>query len=142
VRLPDPVQRAYETIDAEINPGGNGEGAAPGEDRGPFEAEAAYQAFQLEEVVSFGGSSLGGLLALLRMLTFWQMKRRVRLIGESGGAALLDDLLRAAPEARVHLMGHSFGCIVASAAVAGHAAIGKPPAPVASLFLVQGAMSL
>jgi len=43
---------------------------------------------------------------------------------------------------RIHFMGHSFGCIVASAAVAG-AANGKPlPRPIDSLFLVQGALSL
>ncbi len=39
-------------------------------------------------------------------------------------------------------MGHSFGCIVVSAAVAGRPAARIAPVPVASLVLVQGAMSL
>ena len=39
-------------------------------------------------------------------------------------------------------MGHSFGCIVASATVAGPAAQRVLPRPVDSLFLVQGALSL
>jgi pimeloyl-ACP methyl ester carboxylesterase len=142
VNLPEPVRRAYEAIDTEIALGDAGAGAAPGADREPFDAEATYQACQLADLVSFGGPSLGGLLAPLRTLTFWQMKRRARDFGESGAARLLDNLRRAAPDARLHLMGHSFGCIVASAAVAGSPDRGHPRAPVASLVLVQGAMSL
>ncbi|MBV9892270.1 MAG: CHAT domain-containing protein, partial [Rhizobacter sp.] len=60
---------------------------------------------------------------------------------ESGAHELLARLEIVAPKARFHLMGHSFGCIVASATVAGP---GQPdlPRPVDSLFLVQGALSL
>ena len=46
------------------------------------------------------------------------------------------------PETRFHLMGHSFGCIVVSATVAGAPRGEKLPRPVDSLFLVQGALSL
>ncbi len=142
LRLPEPVRLAYETIDAEVSRGdASGEGAPPGGDREPFDAEATYQACQLEEIVSFGGGSLGGLLAPLRMLTFWHMKRRARDFGETGAAKLLDDVQAAVPAARIHLMGHSFGCIVASAAIAG-APDARPRPPVASLVLAQGAMSL
>src|SRR3546814_12839715 len=42
---------------------------------------------------------------------------------------------------RFHLMGHSFGCIVVSAAIAGEPGA-TPPKPVASAFLAQGALSL
>ncbi len=139
LQLPEPVRQAYTTIDAELSLGGAGEGAAPGDDREPFDAEAMYQACQLEEVVSFGGPSLGGLLAPLRTLTFWQMKRRARDFGETGAARLLDQLHAASPSTRIHLMGHSFGCIVASGAIAGKAGSSRP---VSSLVLVQGAMSL
>jgi pimeloyl-ACP methyl ester carboxylesterase len=142
LRLPEPVRRAYQTIDAELKLGGNGEGAAPGDDREPFDVEAVYQACQIEEVVAFGGASLGGLLAPLRMLTFWQMKRRARDFGETAAARLLDDLRQAAPGTPIHLMGHSFGCIVAAAAAAGAPKRTEPRPPVASLSLVQGAMSL
>jgi hypothetical protein len=59
---------------------------------------------------------------------------------------LLIELQQSAPRARFHLMGHSFGCIVVSAAISGPLAQGtvtsRLPRPVQSLFLVQGAMSL
>jgi pimeloyl-ACP methyl ester carboxylesterase len=53
-------------------------------------------------------------------------------------------LQRAAGErdVRFHLMGHSFGCIAASALVAGPKGCGQLVRPVESLTLVQGAMSL
>ncbi len=140
--LPPDVRHAYEVIDAEAAMSAHGEGAAPGDDRQPFDPEATYQACQLAEVVSFGGPLLGGVLAPLRVLTFWHMKRRARTIGERAGASLLDALRQAAPAARVHVMGHSFGCIVASAAVAGGTGAPGARRPVQSLMLAQGAMSL
>jgi hypothetical protein len=139
--LPSEVRKAYEVIDAEGGMGQQGAGAAPGDDREPFDAEATYQACQQEEIVSFGEVSLGGILAPLRVLTFWQMKRRARDFGESGASTLLRSLQEAAPAARFHLMGHSFGCIVASAAVAGPR-VRAAQRPVHTLALVQGAMSL
>jgi hypothetical protein len=140
--LPARVRAAYQVLDAEAGMGQAGEGAAPGDDREPFDPEATYQACQQEELVAFGAVSLGGVLAPLRVLTFWQMKRRARHFGERGAAELLDTLQQAAPAARFHLMGHSFGCIVASAAVAGPPGRGGAQRPVASLVLAQGAMSL
>ena len=79
----------------------------------------------------------------MRTLTFWQMKRRACQFGETGAAALLRRLQVSAPAdrpVRFHLMGHSFGCIVVSACVAG--APGPQSARVDSLTLVQGALSL
>ena len=70
------------------------------------------------------------------------MKDRARAFGESGAHALLASSQTAAPKARFHLMGHSFGCIVVSATVAGKAGGPALPRPVDSLFLVQGALSL
>ena len=70
------------------------------------------------------------------------MKDRARAFGENGAHELLARLQIAAPRARFHLMGHSFGCIVASATVAGPAGEPDLPRPVDSLFLVQGALSL
>ena len=59
-------------------------------------------------------------------------------IGETGAHALMGQLQRAArPDVHFHLMGHSFGCIVVSAAVAGAPGGAKLPRPVQSLFLVQ-----
>src|SRR3546814_13366531 len=74
-------------------------------------------------------------------LSFWQMKDRARSVGERGVAGLLRKLQGAASEyTRFHLMGHSFGCIVVSAAIAGEPGA-TPPKPVASAFLAQGALS-
>lgn len=138
--LPPSVREAYELLDASLGDGADGEGSAPADDRDRFDPEAVYQASLMAEFTSFGGMSLGGLLGPLRVLTFWHMKRRAAVVGGSGVAQLVGHLQDAAPEARFHLMGHSFGCIVVSAAVAG----GKGPdrRPVTSLALVQGAMSL
>jgi pimeloyl-ACP methyl ester carboxylesterase len=69
------------------------------------------------------------------------MKDRGRLIGEAGAHRLLRQLQDARADARFHLMGHSFGCIVVSAAAAGPAG-GGLARPVDSLVLVQGALSL
>ncbi len=82
------------------------------------------------------------LLSPLRQLSFWTMKARAKKVGETGVAGLLRSLQRAtARPVRFHLMGHSFGCIVSSAAVAGKD--WEPLIrPVNSMFLVQGALSL
>lgn len=88
-----------------------------------------------------GGSTVDFFLTPLRQLSFWTMKARARKVGESGVATLLRDIQAASDRARIHLMGHSFGCIVVSAAVAGKS--GKPLLrPVSSMMLVQGALSL
>jgi len=88
------------------------------------------------------GKVMDALLSPLRQLSFWKMKDRARKVGESGVATMLRRLQRAAPEStRFHLMGHSFGCIVVSAAVSG-AKDETDSRPVHSLLLVQGAMSL
>ncbi|KRE89089.1 hypothetical protein ASG87_05970 [Frateuria sp. Soil773] len=82
------------------------------------------------------------LLSPLRQLSFWTMKARAKTVGETGVAGLLRALQRStARPVRFHLMGHSFGCIVSSAAVAGRN--WEPLVrPVNSVFLVQGALSL
>lgn len=143
-RMPPQVVTAYRTIDAESGLERSGAGAAPGDDREPFDPEEAYRsALEDEELASFGQAGLGGLLAPLRTLTFWSMKRRARSFGEGGAHDLLGSLQRAVPRnrrVRFHLVGHSFGCIVTSACVAGQP--GRPAQPVDSLVLAQGALSL
>jgi hypothetical protein len=143
--LPPDVQAAYATLNRETGLGGDGPAGAPGDDREPFDAEAIYQSAQAEEV-SFDGFH-NAVLEPLRLLSFWQMKGRACVVGEHGIHGLLRALQTAAGDpavrdVRFHLMGHSFGCIVVSAAVAGPA--GSPPLPrtVSSLVLVQGALSL
>ena len=143
--LPSEVADACAVLDRESGLGSAGEGAEPGADREPFDPERVYRAVQEEEAVSFGSIGFGGLLALPRTLSFWAMKDRARRFGEGGGHALLNDLQRAAGaarEVRFHLMGHSFGCIVASAMLAGPGGRGSLIRPIDSLALVQGALSL
>jgi pimeloyl-ACP methyl ester carboxylesterase len=122
-----------------------GEGAAPGDDRGPFDPNQVYQALliaEMAEPVAFGGFSLSGVLGPLRFLSFWTMKQRAMLFGQSGAADLLTKLREARKQARFHLTGHSFGCIVMSATVAGPPDAGFDEPRADSLVLIQGAMSL
>ena len=118
------------------------EGAAPGADREPFDPERSYQNDRAD--VSFGDAS-EGILSVLRQLSFWKMKDRARRFGESGGYLLLRALQDTSAsrdrQVRIHLMGHSFGCIVVSSMLAGPEGRGEVQ-PVDSLFLVQGALSL
>jgi hypothetical protein len=143
-RLPPQVVAAYRTIDAETGLVRSGEGAPPGDDRELFDPEEMYRsALEEEEFADFGQADLGGLLAPLRTLTFWSMKRRARSFGEGGAHRLLGVLQAAAPDDRLvrfHLVGHSFGCIVVSACVSGPP--GREAQPVDSLVLAQGALSL
>ena len=76
---------------------------------------------------------------VLRVFTYWQMKKRAGLVGEVGVRALLGLVQARFPAARVHLLGHSFGCKVVLATVAGPGP--PPPAPVETLVLLQGAVS-
>jgi len=139
--LPSQVREAYAILDQETGLGHDGAAAPPGDDREPFDAESLYQEGRTE-AVSIGGFA-DGVLAPLRVLSFWKMKDRARRFGESGAHRLLFDLMRASAgrDVKFHLMGHSFGCIVVSATVAGPN--GSPlPGPIDSVALIQGALSL
>jgi hypothetical protein len=86
-------------------------------------------------------------LAPVRLLSFWAMKDRAATIGLRTVHDLLIAVQGAAPGARIHLMGHSFGAIVVSAAISGPvdgsgSIASRLPGPVNSVFLAQGAMSL
>ena len=143
-RMPPEVRVAYEVLDRESAMGSAGEGAAPGDDREPFDPERVYREAE-DAAISFGSLDVGGLLAPLRTLSFWKMKDRARRFGESCAASLLAEFQRVAGSdrgVRFHLMGHSFGCIVVSAMLAGPGGRGLLLRPVDSLSLVQGALSL
>ena len=81
-----------------------------------------------------------------RALSFWSIKDRAHAIGAGTTHQLLARLQETAPRARFHLMGHSFGAIVASSAVVGPpggaAGAGPLPRPVSSALFAQAAMSL
>ena len=102
---------AYERLDA-ARAGADGRGGgARGRPRA-LRPGGGLPGLLLEDLSSFGGTSVGGLLAPLRVLTFWQMKRRARDVGAGGRGC--SAACRTRHRSRFHLMGHSFGCIVVS----------------------------
>lgn len=141
--LPQEAVDAFKVLQHEAGLDAEGPGATPGSDAEEFDPEQYYQADK-DDVVSFGLPGVGGMLSVLRQLSFWKMKDRARKFGESGAGDLLRDLqgLAAGRDVQFHLMGHSFGCIAMSAAVAGAGGNAPLAKPVDSLFLVQGALSL
>ncbi|MCT9011372.1 serine-threonine protein kinase [Streptomyces sp. NPDC054766] len=79
-----------------------------------------------------------GALELLRQATYYAMKRRAGTVGERGLGRAIGQLAAAAPDVRVHLVGHSFGGRLVSFALRG-----LPPGvhTVKSVTLLQGAFS-
>ena len=139
--LPPEVRAAYVALNTEAGLGSGGEGAQPGADREPFNPDRVYEAEQ--QGVSFCWPSLGGLLAPLRTLSFWKMKDRAKSFGENAGFHFLTQIQQTVgANVRVHLMGHSFGCIVVSSTLAGPGGNGQLVRPVNTLALIQGALSL
>lgn len=135
--LPPEVSEAYGILNQEASLNAEGEGAAPGLDHESFDPESIFQDAK-KDPTSYGDLGWGSLLAPLRTLSFWTMKDRARQFGESGGFQLLTRLQQVTSnDVRFHLMGHSFGCIVVSATLAGSIV-----RPVTSVALVQGALSL
>lgn len=127
-----------------------GANGRPGTDQDGFDPQAIVSQAEMADagdgghvqVLGFGDRVRDAILAPMRQLSFWKMKDRARRFGETGAHGLLIAMQNAAPKARFHLMGHSFGCIVVSGMVAGETVGGALRRPVESLFLVQGALSL
>ncbi len=149
-QLSPALEAAYETLYHESGLDSGDSSGRPGADQDGFDPRAIMvEARDVQTPTSAGPGVLGFgdnvkdiLLAPMRQLSFWKMKDRARAFGESGGHDLLRKLQQAAPGTRFHLMGHSFGCIVVSATVAGGSVSQPLLRPVESLFLVQGALSL
>jgi pimeloyl-ACP methyl ester carboxylesterase len=117
---------------------------APDVEGAQLDPQAAVNANRIVEA----GSNFGvfdtikeGILGGLRQVSFWMMKNRGRKVGEQGMYDFLTNLMNAVP-ARTHVMGHSFGCVVASSLLGGPDCKGKLPRAVNSAVLVQGAVSL
>lgn len=75
--------------------------------------------------------------SIIRPFTVWKMKDRAGVVGSRGVSELLRDLLRAAPAARFHLVGHSYGCRALLSAVCA----ADLPRPVDSALLLQPAVN-
>ena len=83
--------------------------------------------------------AVGAARDLLNYLTYYTMKNRAGLVGRRGVAPILARLEALPKPPRVHLVGHSFGARLATAAVLGPEA-GAPNA-VNTLVLLQAAFS-
>lgn len=148
--LPPEIEQSYRRLCGMLNMQTAGEGSAPGTDLPPFDPQAIFQAAKRDEELalitgaSFASLSWGSLLVPLKILSFWRMKDRARTFGEGGahGLLLAIDSESAGKDLRIHLMGHSFGCIAMTGAAAGPKGDAAPRKPVQSIVLVQGALSL
>jgi len=160
--LPEDLKQAYHTLFEQAELQGEGAVGPPNADQGEFAPGATIKTWMRTDdqpaaqpaVLSWGGDLAERLkkaketfLSPVRQVSFWTMKKRACTVGQSGVHQLVASLQEATTdELRVHLMGHSFGCIVVSAAVAGPPGgdVGSSalPRPVNAVFLVQGAMSL
>ncbi len=77
----------------------------------------------------------GGAMRLLNFTTYYLMKDRAGKVGSGAVAQALTRIQNECAATRIHLIGHSFGCRVVTAAAAGAAK------PVASMTLLQAAFS-
>ena len=92
-----------------------------------------------ESVASFSlPNPWEGAHELLRQATYYAMKRRAGTVGERGLGRLVGQLAAAAPDVRVHLVGHSFGGRLVSFALRG---LPEGVHTVKSVTLLQGAFS-
>ncbi|MFF4540351.1 serine-threonine protein kinase [Streptomyces aureus] len=100
---------------------------------------AFAQALSGTDGPSFGLPRLwDGALELLRQATYYAMKRRAGTVGERGLGRVVGQLAAAAPDVRVHLIGHSFGGRLVSFALRG---LPSGVHTVKSVTLLQGAFS-
>ena len=142
--LPDEVVAAYHDLARAIGfSAGGGADAPPDVEGAPLDPQEAVRADRVaSSAAAFGGGGFfKGLLGGLSQLSFWKMKKRARSVGESGMHQFVAALQQTC-NARIHLMGHSFGCIVMSSVLGGPGGTEKLPRPVHSVALVQGAVSL
>jgi hypothetical protein len=142
--LPVEARDAYGRIAVSIGYQAGSPGRAPDAEGAPFDPDQAFQrGLDASAGENFaGGGILGGILAPLRQLSYWKMKQRARTIGEGGMHQFVAHLMEAAPNARFHLMGHSFGTIVVSGILGGPGSTQPLPRLVDSVALIQGAVSL
>jgi hypothetical protein len=89
------------------------------------------------------GDALSGVLSgvrnLLNYSTYYLMKERAGTVGRGGLNSVLRDLKKARPDLRMHLVGHSFGGRLVTAAADGPA--GKPSLSFDTMALLQAAFS-
>ena len=110
----------------------DGGGAADMDDAGAPPSDAGGAA----SLGSFFATIKDAALGLCNVTTYYTMKERAGTIGRVGLNPVLHALAQAAPNLKIHLVGHSFGCRLVTAAAAGDIAV-----PIATLALLQAAYS-
>ncbi len=143
--IPPEAAQGYHDLAAAIqfSAGKSDAGAgAPDEEGAPLDPQAALDADNMA-AQSFGaaGSIGGGILSCLRQLSFWTMKRRAVTVGE-GGMHQFIAAVQKVSDTKIHLIGHSFGCIITSSILNGPKGVSVLPRPINSVALLQGALSL
>ena len=84
-----------------------------------------------------GDSIVSGIRRFLNITTYYQMKERAGSVGQNGVATLIEKVRSAVPKIRLHLVGHSFGGRVVTAATDAVGAKHK----IDTLTLLQAAFS-
>jgi pimeloyl-ACP methyl ester carboxylesterase len=84
-----------------------------------------------------GDGIVSGIRRLLNMTTYYQMKERAGAVGANGVAGIIEKVRQKAPKIRLHLVGHSFGGRVVTAATDAAGGAHK----IDSLTLLQAAFS-
>jgi pimeloyl-ACP methyl ester carboxylesterase len=89
------------------------------------------------------GDLIGGIKAgaqrLLNLVTYYQMKDRAGRVGFNGANEVLQRVQAKRSDLKLHLVGHSFGGRLVTAAATGPT--GKPMVPISSMSLLQAAFS-
>ena len=111
----------------------------PGPAHGPGAGPGANPVGHAAGLGSFFGGIKAGALNLLNYTTYYQMKERAGNVGRDGLHGVLRRVRQEAPQVKLHLVGHSFGGRVVTAAAAG--ADGLPDLQVQTLTLLQAAFS-
>ncbi|MEX2223951.1 MAG: hypothetical protein WEG40_19335 [Candidatus Rokuibacteriota bacterium] len=111
-------------------PGGGG-GAAGGVAGGVAGGAAGF--------ADFLGGIKNGAKNVLNFTTYYAMKARAGTVGTNGLNRVLRDLKAGKPALKIHLVGHSFGGRLVTAAADGPD--NQPAVPVSSLALLQAAFS-
>jgi hypothetical protein len=140
--LSERARDAFLKLNRALGLEANGPAGAPDSDREPFDPDAALRA---GDEAAFGGPDIfGGMLGLVRCCSYWAMKKRAHMIGQAGMHSFVNALQKAtaARKTRIHLMGHSFGCVVVSSILGGPSGEGSFDRPIDSVVLAQGALSL
>jgi hypothetical protein len=118
---------------------GVGGGAAGGIVGGPGGAAGGSAGGAAGFIGNFFGGIKNGAKNVLNLTTYYAMKTRAGTVGTNGLSPMLRELKAGKPALKIHLVGHSFGARLVTAAA--DSSNDQPALPVNSLSLLQAAFS-